>query len=115
MTTPTFPTSIQPTYNTVKSSQPRVNVAQFGSGYAQRAIFGINNNPKQYQLTFNVSETDADTIETFLDARAGQEKFTFTPPNESSSSKFICPQWSKTVTFANRAEISVTFIEVFEA
>jgi hypothetical protein len=72
MTTPTFPTSIQPTYNTVKSSQPRVNVAQFGSGYAQRAIFGINNNPKQYQLTFNVSETDADTIETFQIGRASK-------------------------------------------
>jgi phage-related protein len=114
MTTPAFPT-IQPTYGTIKNSQPRVNASQFGDGYSQRAVFGINNNPKQYELIFNVSETVAEQIELFLDQRAGQEKFTFTPPNESASSKFICPQWSKTVTFSNRAEISATFVEVFEA
>tara|TARA_R100001224_G_scaffold109727_1_gene87482 strand:+ start:6095 stop:6439 length:345 start_codon:yes stop_codon:yes gene_type:complete len=113
MTTQTFP-SIQPTYNTVKSSQPAVRNVQFGSGYSQRATFGINNNPKQYQLTFNVSETDADTIETFLDARAGVEHFDFTPPNESASAKFICQQWSKTILFTNRAEITATFVQVFE-
>ena len=113
MTTQTFP-SIQPTYNTVKSSQPLVRSVQFGSGYSQRATFGINNNPKQYQLTFNVSETDADTIEAFLDARAGVEHFNFTPPNESASAKFICQQWSKVILFTNRAEIKATFVQVFE-
>ena len=40
-----------------------------GDGYEQRTI-GLNQNPKVWSLTFEVSETDADTIETFLDARA---------------------------------------------
>ncbi|MEC7608810.1 MAG: phage tail protein, partial [Verrucomicrobiota bacterium] len=58
----TFP-SITPTYGQVKRSAPRVRTIQFGSGYQQRATFGLNQNPKAYDLTFEVSETDADTIE----------------------------------------------------
>lgn len=109
----TFP-SITPTYGIVKNSAPNVRSIQFGSGYQQRAQFGINQNPKIYQLTFEVSETDADTIETFLDARGAVESFTFTPPSESSSAKFICREWSKSIPYLNRATITATFEQVFE-
>tara|TARA_B110000444_G_C18616108_1_gene489986 strand:+ start:131 stop:469 length:339 start_codon:yes stop_codon:yes gene_type:complete len=110
----TFP-SISPTYGTTKSSAPKVRIAQFGSGYSQRTVFGINQNPKTYSLIFEVSETDSDTIETFLDARGGQEHFTFTPPGESASGKYICSEWSKTIPYLNRATITATFEQVFEA
>jgi phage-related protein len=109
----TFP-SIQPTYGTTKSSAPNVRAIQFGSGYQQRAQFGINQNPKNYQLTFEVSKTDADTIEAFLDARGAVENFDFTPPGESSSSKFICREWSKSIPYLNRATVTATFEQVFE-
>ena len=109
---PTF--SFTPTYGTQKTSAPNVRIAQFGSGYSQRSTFGINQNPKSYSLTFEVSETDADTIEAFLDARGGAENFDFTPPGESSSSKFICRQWSKSIPYLNRATIQATFEQVFE-
>ena len=108
----TFP-SITPTYGITKSSAPNVRAIQFGSGYQQRAQFGINQNPKVYELTFEVSETDADTIESFLDARAAVESFTFTPPGESSA-KFICRQWSKSIPYLNRATVTATFEQVFE-
>lgn len=109
----TFP-SIAPTYGVTKSSAPNVRTIQFGSGYQQRAQFGINQNPKIYELEFNVSETDADTIETFLDARGAAENFNFTPPGESGASKFVCRQWSKTIPYLNRATITATFEQVFE-
>lgn len=109
----TFP-SITPTYGQVKRSAPRVRAIQFGSGYQQRAQFGIQQNPKVYNLTFEVSETDADTIEAFLDARGAVENFSFTPPGESSSSKFICREWSKSIPYLNRATVTATFEQVFE-
>jgi len=109
-----FP-SITPTYGIQKKSQPNVRIAQFGSGYSQRTTFGINQNPKIYDLTFEVSETDADTIEDFLDARGGVETFDFTPPGESSSTKYICRNWSKSIPYLNRATIQATFEQVFEA
>ena len=110
----TFP-SITPTYGLQKSSAPNVRKVQFGDGYESRFTMGINQDPKVYNLTFEVSETDSDTIETFLDARAADfASFDFTPPGEGSSSKFVCETWSKSIPYLNRATIQATFRQVFE-
>ena len=85
----TFP-SIQPTYGMRKQSKPKVRVTQLGDGYEFRALYGLplSKDPKVYDLTFNVSETDADVIEAFLRSRvADQASFTFTPPAEGFSAK----------------------------
>ena len=94
---------ITPAYGTQKTSAPATRTVRFGDGYEQRLSFSLNQNPKSYSLTFNVSETEADTIETF-----------FTPPGESSSSKFVCEEWSKSIPYLNRATIQATFRQVFE-
>lgn len=109
----TFP-SITPTYGVQKRSRPAVRRARFGDGYELRLQYGLNQNMKVYQLTFEVSETDADTIETFLDARAAVETFDFTPPGESSAAKFVCESWSKSIPYLNRATINATFRQVPE-
>jgi phage-related protein len=110
----TFP-SITPTYGIQKRSAPNIRSARYGDGFETRFTMGLNQNPKTYNLTFEVSETDADTIETFLDARAADAaSFDFTPPGESSSSKFYCFEWSKSIPYLNRATIQATFIEKFE-
>ena len=110
----TFP-AINPTYGLQKSSAPNVRTVRFGDGFEKRLTFGINQNPKLYSLTFEVSETDADTIETFLDARAADNgAFDFTPPGEAESSKFVCETWSKSIPYLNRATIQATFRQVFE-
>ena len=111
----TFP-SIDPTYGTRKTNQPNTRTTQFGDGYQQRIQFGLNQDPKVFNLTFNVSETQADQIEDFLDLRASETNgsFDFTPPGETSSSKFVCENWSKSIPYSNRATIQATFREVFE-
>tara|TARA_R100000458_G_C8154951_1_gene161242 strand:+ start:230 stop:577 length:348 start_codon:yes stop_codon:yes gene_type:complete len=112
----TFP-SIDPTYGTSKKSSPKSRVVSFADGYEQRLVFGLpaNQDPKTYSIKFEVSETDADTIETFLEARADdQDWFTWTPPGESSSGKYVCREWNKSIPYKNRASISATFREVFE-
>jgi hypothetical protein len=109
----TFP-SIAPTYGAQKTSQPSVRKVQFGDGYSQRLVFGLNQNPKTWSLTWEVSETDADTIETFLDARGGAESFDWTPPDTATSYKWVCEQWNKTIPYLNRATITATFVQVFE-
>ena len=121
----TFP-SIAPTYGVQKRSAPNTRTVRFADGYEHRILFGLaeNQNPKVYNLTFEVSESDnfnstgissADTIENFLDARANDTtSFDFTPPGEASSSKFVCEAWSKSIPYLNRAKIQATFREVFE-
>ena len=113
----TFP-SITPTYSGFsKRSAPRVRTIRFQDGFEHRIVFGLaqHQNPKVYNLSFNVTETQSDEIETFLDARGGTESFDFTAPGETSSQKFVCERWSKSIPYNNRAVINATFREVFEA
>ena len=121
----TFP-SITPKYGQQKRSAPNTRTVRFADGYEHRILFGLaqNQNPKIFNFTFEVSESDnfnstgvssADTIENFLDARANDSaSFDFTPPGEASSSKFVCESWSKSIPYLNRATIQATFREVFE-
>tara|TARA_R100000988_G_scaffold102057_1_gene76400 strand:- start:1145 stop:1492 length:348 start_codon:yes stop_codon:yes gene_type:complete len=113
----TFP-SITPKYGQRKTSAPLTRTIRFADGFEQRILFGLasHQNPKVFNLTFDVSETDADTIETFLDDRAKDNaSFDFQPPGETSSSKFVCENWSKQIPYLNRATIQASFREVFEA
>ena len=84
----TFP-SIDPSYGAQKKSQPNVRTVQFGDGYQARLTFGINQNPKEWQLEFrNLTEADA--------------------------YKWICKSWTKTLPYSNLATIQTTFTQVFE-
>ena len=110
-----FP-SIDPSYGAQKRSEPVVRTVQFGDGYQARLSFGLNQNPKQWSLEWrNITEAQADTIETFLDARADDNaSFDCSPPDDSNTYKWICPSWSKTLPYSNLANIQATFQEVFE-
>jgi len=113
----TFP-AITASYGAQKTNQPKTRTVQFGDGYEQRIAFGIPGhvNPRQWSLTWqNITETNADTIEAFLQARAEDSaSFDWTPPDEATAYKWVCAEWSKTITYNNRATISATFREVFE-
>jgi phage-related protein len=110
----TFP-SYKPTYSANKKSEPRTRTAQFGDGYQQRVTFGLNQNPKEWTLSFNVSDEDADIIEAFLDARAADStSFNWTPPDSSTSYKWICPSWTRELFDFQRSRVDVTFRQVFE-
>ena len=111
---PTFP-DITPDFGSSEQAKPNVRIAQFGSGYSQRATFGINQDPKRWTLRWTyLSATDADTIEDFLEARAGVESFDWSPPDETSTYKWICESWTKELPFADAFNISAVFAEVFE-
>ena len=101
----TFP-SISPTYGMRKTSSPKIRKTSFGDGYEFRALFGLplTQDPKVYDLTFNVSETEADVIEGFLRSRVNdQASFTFTPPAEGSTQTGTYSQsgTTNTITITN--------------
>ena len=96
----TFP-SITPTYGQQKRSAPFTRTVRFADGYEHRILFGLaqHQNPKLYNFTFNVSETEADVIEAFLDSRANDsESFTFTPPGEGFTKTGTYSQSGTTTT-----------------
>ena len=97
----TFP-SIDPTYaGFSKRSNPNKRLIRFMDGYEHRILFGLasHQNPKIYSLIFDVTETESDVIEAFLDSRANdQASFTFTPPAEGVSKTGTYSQSGTTVT-----------------
>tara|TARA_A100001201_G_scaffold122161_2_gene105920 strand:- start:381 stop:950 length:570 start_codon:yes stop_codon:yes gene_type:complete len=97
----TFP-SIDPTYaGFSKRSNPNKRLVRFMDGYEHRILFGLasHQNPKVYSLIFDVTETESDVIEAFLDSRANdQASFTFTPPAEGISKTGTYSQSGTTVT-----------------
>ena len=110
-----FP-SINPTYNTKKSITPNQKIVRFADGYEHRIIFGVPEHqiPNVFQLTFNVSVIDANTIMTFLkDRMLDGASFTFTPPN-GSAGQYVCDQFNEDMMLSNRSSVRATFREVFE-
>ena len=104
-----------PTYSSVESASPRIITVQYGDGYRSRNTFGLNQNPKTYNLTFIVSVSDGDKILGFFDERAKDTaSFTFTPPHTSTAREFIADSYKRTNTYLNRVTIQVTFEEVFQ-
>ena len=110
-----FP-DISPDYGASKRSAPNVRIAEFGSGYSQRTTFGLNQDPKTWSLQWsNLTATNADTIEDFLEARGGVEAFDWSPPDDTSTYKWICKEFSKSLPYSNLFTITATFNQVFEA
>ena len=98
----TFP-NISPTYGMRKTSSPKIRTTRLGDGYEFRALYGLpfTQDPKVYDLTFNVSETEADVIEAFLRSRVNdQASFTFTPPAEGFTKTGTYSQTGTTVTIS---------------
>jgi len=111
----TFP-SIEPSYGLTKNINPNVNATRFQDGYEHVIKFGLNINPRVYNLQFkNITEAESDTIETFLDARITDgDYFNWKAPDEPTTSKYRALPRTKTIPYPNRATINVTFREVFE-
>ena len=112
----TFPTSVpNPTYNTRINTNTDQIVVSFGDGFEQRLTQGLNRNPLTVNLTFELSQSDADTAIAFLDARISDgASFNFTLPSESTARKFVCERFPRSIPFLNRVRLSCVFREVFE-
>jgi phage-related protein len=90
----------------------KVRTAQFGDGYAQRVLDGINTKKRVWSVTFALPKASMDIISDFLDARKGTESFIWVPPY-GSTGKWICASWRKAVVGALEYSISGQFTEVF--
>jgi len=107
----------QPSYQSSVKIEPRVKKIQFGNGYQQRILDGINSELKNLTLTFeNRSEIETVSILHFLEERAGQQSFVYNVPTiyakPSGVSKFIAPNWETNYNFYNNYTIKTVFEQV---
>jgi len=103
-----------PSFPATQSSQPRVRRFQAGDGYEQRVTFGLNFDPKEWELRFdNRDDTERDAIKTFLEARRGVEAFNWTDPN-GTAGRWVCETWQIEQIACNFNNIRTKFRQVFE-
>ncbi len=104
-----------PLYGTTKSNAPNTRIVKFGDGYEHRISYGLNQNAKTFNLTFEESEADIDTLTDFFDTIAvSGANFAYTVPTESAMNFVVEGNYRKTFTYNGRARIQVTFRQVFE-
>lgn len=104
----TFP-NIPPDTKSKRQRSARILVADFGDGYAQTALDGINTTVEDWDLSFdNYSIIDVKTITDFLDAQNSYKSFYWTPPDET-----VAKLWRQdgpySVTFVGPSTRSLSF------
>jgi phage-related protein len=103
-----------PSFSADLSEAPTVRTVKFGDGYEQRLAYGLNTQPKTWQLQFsNRDDTERDNILTFLRARGATESFDWTDPNNYAG-KWVCSEWQTSQVSCNFNNITATFRQVFE-
>ena len=111
-----FP-SIKPIYGEQITVKQDARTVKLGDGYEQRFINGLPANKRLLTIPakFELSQTDANTINTFLDARfdAGMEAFDYTPSNRSTI-KVKCVRRSESIPYLNRVSLNLTLEQVAE-
>jgi len=105
---------IAPKYGVKKNVRARILTAGLGDGYKQRAADGINTMPETWALTWTRKTDDIDIIETFFETHAGHVSFDWIPPRQTTSKKFICTKWSRTIDSFLGDSITATFEQSWE-
>lgn len=104
-----------PDFGAQKKTQPTVRVVKFGDGYEQRLAYGVNTKPQNWTLRWSAcSNSDADAIEAFFEARGAVESFDWTPIEQVTTYKFVCREWQREHQYADINVITATFEQVFE-
>ncbi|MDG6894514.1 phage tail protein [Volucribacter amazonae] len=93
------------------ASEPRRKVNQFGDGYQQRQVDGLNPLLREYQLTFNLNHRQAKQFEQFLIKKGGVTAFLFREKPKENLIKVVCPKWGQIVG-KTHIEFNCTFEEV---
>lgn len=110
----TFP-AIDPVTPAPKEVEPTGTKMLLGDGYEVALRFGLNNVRPEWRLKWEVRETDAVQIDTFLQARANAgEAFDWQPPDSASALRWRCEEWTVTQEVHNWYSLTATFKRVFE-
>lgn len=98
-------------HGATNTKQPKLIKADFGDGYTQTTLDGINSNPNDWDVSFTRATSIITTIREFLDDNAGVS-FDWTDP-DGNSGKYRCEQWDHEKINDNVGKINATFVESF--
>jgi phage-related protein len=83
-----------PSIPVTENTETRLRTTQFGDGYAQRVVDGINYTKKTWTLTFTMKPQDViDAMDAFLTATKGTA-FAFKHPVRQTITMVYCDKWN---------------------
>lgn len=109
-----------------RSVTPKVLSTNFGDGYQQRIVQGLNSLDEMFNVSFNNRpKAEADDITKFFELKKGVLSFTFGYPDENSSDtdssgnkvtevKVVCEQWNTTFVSSGAYSVTAQFRRVYE-
>ena len=102
--------------NSSRSTTHRVLNANFGDGYEQRVLDGINTKQETFSVSFNNRTKDEiNLIAAYLDKKAS-ENFTLTVPSLSGTEtlRVVCDAYNITYIYEDYHNLTGTFRRVYE-
>jgi len=112
---------VAPDKGFTRKTTPKVHLAQFGDGYEQRIVNGINSLAEDFSISIaNRPKDEVDDIVDFFESKAGATAFdyTFSNSNEAGSEqtvKVVCSDWTMTWAYDDFYSLNCTFRRVYEA
>tara|TARA_Y100001938_G_C8011298_1_gene390193 strand:- start:660 stop:1046 length:387 start_codon:yes stop_codon:yes gene_type:complete len=113
-----FSAAVVPDKGLQQSAKPRVLKAQFGDGYEMRVRDGINNTPREWQLSFKTrTKADIDNLYDFFNGLASVDTCKLTVPFDGgeSTAVVVIEDYSRTLEYDEFYSLSCKAREVFEA
>jgi phage-related protein len=104
----------KPSYNLTINSAPKVITHQFGDGYEQRTIDGVNNLLLAGSVNFETRDAkETKAMAHFLNQRKGQESFIMMlPPPYNLDKLYIAKDWTTTFNFYDNYSVRINLREV---
>ena len=107
---------VTPSYDSDFEYQARRLKNQFGDGYSQTAVDGINNVSGSLNLTWKALSLSRkqSLCENFFEVLGGSTPFYYTPYGRSVALLWKCAQWSVTPLSANYFKVTATIEQSFD-
>jgi phage-related protein len=104
----------KPSYNLTVNNQPKVTAHQFGDGYEQRVVDGVDNILLQGSVSFDTRNAkEARAMAHFLQQRKGQESFVMLlPPPYNLEKLYVAGDWTTSFNFYDNYSIRMNLREV---
>lgn len=109
------PETLDLSYGTDMQQDYRVDRIDYGDGYAQRALKGLNSKPQRWRLIWNgISDADAEMLRVFFEGLGGVGIIDWQPYNQAASLKWTGNGWNAKPTGFLKQDCSITLSQEFD-
>jgi phage-related protein len=106
---------IEMSYGTDMTEEYRVRRIDFGDGYSQRGMDGLNTQRQEWRVSWNgIREADAEVLRLFFRGLAGVGVIEWTPFNQTDELKWTASGFGSKPSGATTFDCGVTLTQEFD-